>query len=86
MARIQTLVQLSDELLARLDARVARDRRSRSALIREAVSDYLARDSQADIDRRIVEAYTRQPHEDLLAGDATALAMVNAEPWEEPTR
>lgn len=32
MARTQTLVQLSDELLSRLDARVAREGRSATAL------------------------------------------------------
>jgi len=37
-ARTQTLVQLSDELLAQLDTRVAREGRSRSELICEAVA------------------------------------------------
>lgn len=83
MARTQTLVQLSDELLAQLDARVAREGRSRSELIREAVTGYLGDDREADIDRRIVEAYTRKPQEDLLGADATARAMVSAEPWED---
>jgi metal-responsive CopG/Arc/MetJ family transcriptional regulator len=82
MARRQTLVQLSDELLARLDTRAAREGRSRSDLIREAVSGYLAGDREAEIDRRIVEAYTRQPQEDLLGAAKTARAMVSAEPWE----
>lgn len=81
MARTQTRVQLSDELLAQLDARVAREGRSRSELIREAVADYLATDRQAEVDRRIVEAYTRQPQEDLLGADTVARAMVAAEPW-----
>lgn len=83
VARTQTLVQLSDELLSQLDARVAREGRSRSELIREAVAHYLAADREADIDRRIVDAYTRQPQEDLLGAEATALAMVTAEPWED---
>jgi metal-responsive CopG/Arc/MetJ family transcriptional regulator len=86
MARTQTLVQLSDELLAQLDARVAREGRSRSELIREAVAGYLSEDRQAEIDRRIVEAYTRQPQEDLLGADAVARAMIAAEPWEKPAR
>jgi len=86
MARRQTLVQLSDELLSQLDARVAREGRSRSELIREALVGYLAKDREADIDRRIVEAYTRQPQEDLLGAEWTARAMVAAEPWDEPAR
>jgi metal-responsive CopG/Arc/MetJ family transcriptional regulator len=84
MARTQTLVQLSDELLSQLDARVAREGRSRSELIREAVAGYLAADRASEIDRRIVEAYTRQPQEDLLGAEATALAMITAEPWDLP--
>lgn len=83
MARTQTLVQLSDELLSQLDARVAREGRSRSELIREAISEYLVDDRDAEIDRRIVEAYERRPQEDLLGADATARAMVAAEPWDD---
>ncbi len=82
MARTQTLVQLSDDLLAHLDARAAREGRSRSDLIREAVAGYIAGDRDAEIDRRIVEAYTRLPQEDLLDAERTAAAMVAAEPWE----
>jgi plasmid stability protein len=83
MARTQTLVQLSDELLAQLDARAAREGRSRSDLIREALSSYIAADRGAAHDRRIVEAYRNVPPEDLLGAEATALAMVRAEPWED---
>lgn len=81
MARTQTLVQLSDELLAQLDARAARQDRSRSALIREALAAYLAEDREAEIDRQIVEAYTRQPQEDLMGAEEIARAMIAAEPW-----
>jgi len=80
MARAQTLVQLSDELLERLDARRAREGRSRSEVIREAIELYLAADREAEIDRLIVEAYTRQPPEDVWADEA-AKRMVAAEPW-----
>jgi metal-responsive CopG/Arc/MetJ family transcriptional regulator len=86
MARTQTIVQLSDELLAELDARAAREGRSRSQLIREALAGYLADDPEADIDRRIVEAYTRRPQEDLLSAEWIAGAMVAAEPWEPTAR
>lgn len=84
MARTQTLVQLSDELLSQLDARVAREGRSRSDLIREALAGYLAADRAADIDRRIVDAYTRQPQEDLIGFETAGRAMVAAEPWDRP--
>jgi metal-responsive CopG/Arc/MetJ family transcriptional regulator len=82
MARIQTLVQLSDELLAQLDERVTREGRSRSEVIREAVAIYLAGDREADTDRCIVDAYARQPQEDLTGAESAARAIIAAEPWE----
>jgi metal-responsive CopG/Arc/MetJ family transcriptional regulator len=86
MARAQTLVQLSDELLAQLDARAVREGRNRSDLIREALSDYLAADRQAEIDRLIVEGYTRQPQtiDELAFADlATRTVLGSLEPWED---
>jgi metal-responsive CopG/Arc/MetJ family transcriptional regulator len=80
MARRQTLVQLSEDLLARLDSYRAREGRSRSDVIRTAVERYLAEDRQAAIDRCIVEAYSRQPAEDAWSDDA-ARRMIAAEPW-----
>lgn len=80
MARRQALVQLSDDLLASLDARGAREGRSRSALVREAIEEYLRPDRQAEIDRQIVEGYTRIPQRDLW-GDELARRMIAEEPW-----
>ena len=80
MARTQTLVQLSDELLQRLDTYRAREGRSRSEVIRDAIEQYLAADRQAEIDRQLVEAYTRQPPVDVW-GDEAAKTMIAAEPW-----
>jgi metal-responsive CopG/Arc/MetJ family transcriptional regulator len=74
MARTQTLVQLTDDLLARLDERAAREQRSRSTLIREAIEDYLRDELQAEIDRRIIEGYRRLPQ----TGDEDAWARANA--------
>lgn len=82
MARTQTLVQLSDELLAQLDSRAAREGRSRSQLIREALAGYLSEDREGAIDRAIVESYTRHPQEDLVGFDAAAKALIGAEPWD----
>lgn len=85
MARTQTLVQLTDELLRRLDARAAREGRSRSELVREAITSYLATDREAEIDRLIVEGYTRHPQtEDELAfADLGARTMGAGMPaWE----
>jgi metal-responsive CopG/Arc/MetJ family transcriptional regulator len=68
IARKQTLVQLSDELVGLLDKVAARRGISRSALIREAVETHLHYEREAEIDRQIVEAYTRMPQtEDELA-------------------
>lgn len=61
MARTQTLVQLSDALLAALDQRAARDGVSRSHVIRQAGEAYLDADVDAEISRRIVEGYERIP-------------------------
>ncbi len=80
MARTQTLVQLSDDLLTRLDARRAREGRSRSELVREAIEWYLAEDREAEIDRLLVEAYTRLPPESV-SDDAFARRMIADEPW-----
>jgi predicted DNA-binding protein len=73
-------VQLSDELLERLDSYRAREGRSRSEVVREAIERYLAADREAEIDRLIVDAYTRQPPEDLWTEQA-ARQMIAAEPW-----
>ncbi len=83
VGRTQTLVQLSDELVARLDERAARLRRSRSSLVREAVEHYLHDEIEAGISRSIVEGYTRIPQteeEDAWAR-AAATRMLAEERW-----
>jgi len=80
MARRQTLVQLSDDLLDRLDTFSARQGRSRSAVVRDAVAQYLDADREAEIDRLIVEGYTREPPSDIW-GDQAAKDVIAAEPW-----
>lgn len=61
MGRTQTLVQLSDRLLAALDQRAAQRGVSRSQVVREAVEAYVATDLEAEISRQIIEGYERQP-------------------------
>ncbi len=61
MARTQTIVQLNDDLVAELDAVAGRLGVSRSALIREAVSAYLAENGEDAITRAIVDGYRRVP-------------------------
>ena len=61
MARVQTLVQLSEELLEELDAEAARRGISRSALLREAVGAFLAETGGGAVTDAIVAGYTRIP-------------------------
>jgi metal-responsive CopG/Arc/MetJ family transcriptional regulator len=81
MARAQTLVQLTDELLAALDQRAARTGQSRSELIRTAVEQYLDSELQRRMDRQIVKGYTRIPQEDDPWAEAMARESIVAEPW-----
>jgi metal-responsive CopG/Arc/MetJ family transcriptional regulator len=61
VARAQTLVQLTDELVDRLDRRAAREGVSRSALIRELLADALDDPSHDEVSERIIEGYSRAP-------------------------
>jgi metal-responsive CopG/Arc/MetJ family transcriptional regulator len=83
MTRTQTLVQLNEELLRRLDERAAREGRSRSALIREAIEAYMYDARSAEIDRQIVEGYERIPEteEELAWADADLRELIAEEPW-----
>jgi metal-responsive CopG/Arc/MetJ family transcriptional regulator len=83
MTRKQTLVQLSQELLDRLDERGARDGRSRSALIRDAIEAYLLDEERDRISREIVAGYERIPttEEELKEAEREAREMIREEPW-----
>jgi metal-responsive CopG/Arc/MetJ family transcriptional regulator len=83
MPRTQTLVQLTQDLLQRLDERAAREGRSRSALIRDAIEAYLYDEEKARIDQEIVEGYERIPttDEEMEIAEANAREAVEEEPW-----
>jgi metal-responsive CopG/Arc/MetJ family transcriptional regulator len=83
VSRTQTLVQLTDELLRRLDERAAREGRSRSSLIRDAIEEYLYDEAKAKIDREIIEGYERIPttDEEMAWAEASARDMIREEPW-----
>lgn len=83
IARRQTLVQLTDELVRRLDEKALRLERTRSSLIREALEQYLHDEIEAEIDRQIVEAYTRTPQteEELAWAEWQGAEMIRQEPW-----
>lgn len=83
------MVQLSDDLLERLDAEAGRRRVSRSALIRTILVEYLLEHGEAAVGRRIVEGYRSIPPAtpdawgelDLLgdAGTVEVLVRLDAE-------
>jgi metal-responsive CopG/Arc/MetJ family transcriptional regulator len=75
------LVQLTDELLAALDERAVALGRSRSELIRDALERYLRESMEAEIDRRIVEGYTKRPQEPDRMTEALARESIAEEPW-----
>lgn len=83
MSRTQTLVQLTQELLRRLDERAAREGRSRSALIRDAIEAYLHDEARARIDREINEGYERIPptEEEMAWAEAGLREEIEEEPW-----
>lgn len=75
-SRTQTMVQLTDDLVERLDERAAREGASRSQLIRDAIKVYLAADRSAAIDRAIVEGYTLIPQAGLDGADLPPVTSV----------
>lgn len=81
--RTQTLVQLTRQLLQRLDERAAREGRSRSALIRDAIEAYLYDEEEAEIDRQIREGYERFPEtaEELASAERAGREGIREEPW-----
>lgn len=81
MARAQTLVQLTDGLLAALDQYAARAGRNRSEVIRSAIEHYLKESLEDDIDRAIVEGYQKVPQEPDELIEAAARDSIAAEPW-----
>ncbi len=61
MARTQTMVQLSDEFVALLDRSAHRRGVSRSALVRQAIEELLAEESEAAMTAAIIDGYRRVP-------------------------
>jgi metal-responsive CopG/Arc/MetJ family transcriptional regulator len=83
IARKQTLVQLSDELVELLDRHAASESKSRSAVIRDAIEAHLHDQLEAEIDRRIVDGYTRFPptEEETAWAEESAIEGIREEPW-----
>ena len=61
MTRSQTMVQLTDILVAELDSVASSRGVSRSAIIREALDGYLAQTRRDDVGHRIAAGYIATP-------------------------
>lgn len=83
MGRTQTLVQLTEDLLRKLDERAAREGRSRSALIRDAIEVYLYDEERERITREIIEGYERFPptEEEMRMAEEGVREDIAEDPW-----
>jgi hypothetical protein len=81
MARKQVLVQLDDELVARLDALARQLGTNRSDLLRRGAQAMIEAHELATADRRLVQAYRLRPQDPLVVEAATRLAGEIAPPW-----
>ena len=77
-------VRMADDGFARMDALVeAEHYGSRAALIVDAINRLVHKLEQREIDRQIVEGYTRIPQTDheLRSAEASAVESIREEPW-----
>ena len=81
MSRREVLVQLDDDLVARLDKLAQRTEVSRSELLRRAAIAVLQADEWAQADKRLVEGYTRYPPDPSLLEASERLAAETAPEW-----
>ncbi len=81
MARREVLVQLDDELVARLDHLAKRTGVSRSELLRRGARAVLEADEWAQADKRLIEGYTNYPPDPVLLETSRRLAAETAPEW-----
>jgi metal-responsive CopG/Arc/MetJ family transcriptional regulator len=81
MARREVLVQLDDDLVARLDELAKRTSVSRSELLRRAALAVLQADERAQADERLVEGYTKYPPDPALLEASERLAAESTPEW-----
>jgi metal-responsive CopG/Arc/MetJ family transcriptional regulator len=74
---------MTDDSVARMDSLVEEHYGSRTALIVDAINRLVDELEQREIDRRIVEGYTRIPQtdEELRWAEASAVESIREEPW-----
>lgn len=81
MARRQVLVQLDDDLVARLDALATAEGTSRSELLRRGAAAVLAAEDERQADDELRAAYRRVPLDPALVEAAQRLAASTAPEW-----
>jgi hypothetical protein len=81
MPRREVLVQLDDDLVARLDDLAGRVGASRSELLRRGALAVLEADISARADQRLIDAYTRQPPDAALVEASRRLATETSPEW-----
>jgi len=81
MSRKEVLVQLDDELVARLDALAEREGTSRSELLRRGAIAVLDAMAERDADDALIEAYRRTPQDPAVVRSARRLAARTAPEW-----
>ena len=77
-------VRLPEQLVEGIDSLVAEGHYpTRTDVVRTALRALLAAHERREIDRQIVEAYTRMPQtdEEIAWAEAAARAMIEEEPW-----
>ena len=81
MARREVLVQLDDELVAKLDEVAQRTKVGRSELLRRGAQAVLEADEWARADKRLIEGYTKYPPDPVLLETSRRLAAETAPEW-----
>lgn len=81
MARKEVLVQLDDDLVARLDRLAEGLGVSRSELLRRGAAAVLEAEELAQADRELVEAYRRRPQDPAVVEAARRLASETVPEW-----
>jgi metal-responsive CopG/Arc/MetJ family transcriptional regulator len=81
VGRKEVLVQLDDELVARLDRLARAEGTSRSDLLRRGAAAVLEAAELAEADRALREAYRRVPQDPALVAAAGRLAARTAPEW-----
>jgi metal-responsive CopG/Arc/MetJ family transcriptional regulator len=81
MGRKEVLVQLDDDLIDRLDRLAAKQRTSRSELLRRGAAAVLEAAENAEADRALQEAYRRLPQDPSIVSAAARLASLTAPEW-----